>query len=179
MINTKFGNARINNDGYYIISSKKEGNNGKLLHRLIWESIWGKLPEGWIVHHLDGNKTNNCILNLYGMSRKYHNKLHFTGENNPNYGITLSEERKEQIRRYNLGRDIPEETRLKISKNKNSNGLYRVIKHKDKRYSQGFRWRYVYTLNGKTKTLSSVDLEKLKEKVLSKGLHWEKFTEVA
>lgn len=34
---TVFGNGRINSNGYYQIGTRKEGNKGKLLHRLIWE----------------------------------------------------------------------------------------------------------------------------------------------
>ena len=45
----------------------------------IWEQQWGKLPKGWVVHHIDGNKTNNCILNLQGMSKEDHVKLHHIG----------------------------------------------------------------------------------------------------
>lgn len=35
MIETKYGNATLNNYGYYKISSQKQGNNNQLLHRLI------------------------------------------------------------------------------------------------------------------------------------------------
>lgn len=34
-LHTKWGTAKINSDGYYVITSRKEGNNGKRLHRLI------------------------------------------------------------------------------------------------------------------------------------------------
>ena len=37
--NTKYGIAKIHNTGYYRITSRKEGNNGKLLHRLIFEDV--------------------------------------------------------------------------------------------------------------------------------------------
>lgn len=30
---TKFGTARINNYGYYVITSSKEDNHGKYLHK--------------------------------------------------------------------------------------------------------------------------------------------------
>lgn len=83
VLHTKFGIAKLQSNGYYHITSYKEGNYGKRLHRLIWESIWGKIPKNWVIHHVDGNKTNNCILNLWGMDKTYHNKLHNTGKNNP------------------------------------------------------------------------------------------------
>ena len=37
---TKFGTARLNKLGYYLITSRSEGNNGKLLHRLIFEDFY-------------------------------------------------------------------------------------------------------------------------------------------
>lgn len=40
IMKTKYGNAKIGNMGYYVITSYKEGNHRKLLHRLIWEDFW-------------------------------------------------------------------------------------------------------------------------------------------
>lgn len=104
---TKFGNAKVDNSGYYRISSGKEGNHGKLLHRLIFEDYYciTILPE-YIIHHKDGNKLNNQISNLELMDAKKHASFHnkgrkhsdlekqkmrdnhadFTGKNNPQYG---------------------------------------------------------------------------------------------
>lgn len=90
-LHTPWGTARINNDGYYWITSKKEGNHRKLLHRLIWEDFYGcEVPKGYIIHHKNGNKLDNCILNLQLMSRADHNKLHKIGKN-------LSEETRQKI----------------------------------------------------------------------------------
>ena len=62
---TKFGNAKISNKGYYIITSGKEGNHNKMLHRLIWEDWYDKpVPEGYVIHHLNHNKVDNRIQNL-------------------------------------------------------------------------------------------------------------------
>lgn len=78
---TKWGNAKINNDGYYIIRSWKEGNSGKLLHRLIWEDFWGcEIPKGYVIHHRDHNPLNNCIMNLQLMKRSEHISLHHKGK---------------------------------------------------------------------------------------------------
>lgn len=35
-----------------------------LAHRIIWELVFGKIPDGCIVDHKDGDKTNNKISNL-------------------------------------------------------------------------------------------------------------------
>ena len=37
---------------------------------------------------------------------------------------------------------------------------------------QGFIWSYDYKVDGKKKTITSVDLNKLKEKIRNKGLDW-------
>lgn len=59
--------------GYKIISiHKKEFRE----HRMIWEEINGKIPEGFVIHHKDHNRSNNDIDNLELMSRSEHAKLH-------------------------------------------------------------------------------------------------------
>lgn len=74
---TVFGNARINSSGYYWITSSKEGNKGKLLHRLIWEYYYGKsVPEGYDIHHLNLDKFDNRIQNLQCVEHGLHIKFH-------------------------------------------------------------------------------------------------------
>ncbi len=43
---------------------------------LVWESINGPLPKGWVVHHDDRNSLNDSIGNLYGLSRRDHAAEH-------------------------------------------------------------------------------------------------------
>lgn len=89
-IYTEFGIAR-KYGGYYRISSSKEGNMNKLLHRLIYEKEHNcTIPEGYVIHHLDGDKTNNDPNNLQMMEASKHNSLHMKGENNRYYGKKLS-----------------------------------------------------------------------------------------
>lgn len=49
---------------------------GKLLHRAIYESVRGPIPEGYQVHHKDENKTNNDPSNLVALSPSDHMKQH-------------------------------------------------------------------------------------------------------
>ena len=77
------------------------------------------------------------------------------GENNPMYGKTHSEE-----------------ARKKISEAQNTTGFYRVSKQKDNNYKQGFTWRYKYPYKSTKKSISSIDLKKLEEKVKKEGLEW-------
>jgi hypothetical protein len=85
-ITTKFGTAEISDDGYYRITSVKEGNLNKLLHRLIFEdSHQTKIPDGYIIHHEDGDKLNNNIENLVLMTKSQHAAIHMKMENNHQY----------------------------------------------------------------------------------------------
>ena len=86
---TKYGMAKIQKDGYYRIISKKEGNYGKQLHRLIARDYFGDWidkpdPNGdkWVIHHISGCKTENCVLNLEPIPKRDHDRLHMSGENN-------------------------------------------------------------------------------------------------
>lgn len=97
-MDTEFGIARLDK-GYWRINSEKEGNLGKLLHRLIYEKYYGKIPKGYVIHHKDGNKVNNDISNLEMIEASKHNKFHMLGKKNPFYG-----------------KKLPKKTRIKMSK---------------------------------------------------------------
>ncbi len=67
--NTKYdGHERLDKDGYMMVRIRK----GKyvLKHRLVWESINGKIPKGMALKFKDGNKMNININNLELISRK-------------------------------------------------------------------------------------------------------------
>ena len=177
---TKFGNAKIKDKGYYRITSEKEGNIDKFLHRLIFEDYHNcKLDKSDVIHHIDGDKTNNHPTNLICMSRKAHAILHSINRN-------ISEETKNKISESNSGENNPnygnpndyhhsEESKLNMSEARNTSGYFRVSKHKCKTCKQGFKWIYqYYDENNKRKNISSVDIKKLEEKVKAKGLEWRK-----
>ena len=168
-INTKFGVATINKtDGYYKITSRKEGNQGKLLHRLIYEDYHDiTLPDSIHIHHIDKDKTNNDIDNLMPISHSEHASLHHKGK-------ILSDKTKQKLRDIHLGMKCTEDCKLKMSKKHSTTGYYRVTKQVDKKSSQGFVWRYQYYENGKRKAISRVSFKELKKAVLAKGLRWEK-----
>ena len=187
-LKTKFGVAQIDSKGYYRITSGKEGNNNKFLHRLIFESFYGfKIPKNYIIHHKNGNKTDNCILNLQLMHISLHGKLHNIGKklsektkekiSNSRKGKTLSEKTKKKVAtnhaRYWKGKNRSKKTIEKISKKQTTTGILRVCKDKQKNCKQGFIWCYQYKESrNKNIKIVSVNLLKLKEKVLEKGLNW-------
>ncbi len=169
-IETKFGTATIDEKGYYRITSYNEGNRGKYVHRLIFEDFYKinldeEYPKGIIIHHNDGNKTNNNIWNLVPISIGEHTSIHHKSKK-------VSEKTKKRISEGNKGKIIPNKVRIKLSKSQNNTGYFRVHKHKSNNCEQGFYWQYCYYDNGKRKAISSISLKKLKEKVIGKGLEW-------
>lgn len=64
---TKKGYLRLNNSGKY---------GSRMVHDLIWEKYNGPIPEGYQIHHIDGNKLNNNISNLQLLDQMTHKRLH-------------------------------------------------------------------------------------------------------
>jgi group I intron endonuclease len=129
-------------------------------------------------------------MKLPGMAAKISKKLkgrEFSEEHRKNIseaqkGKKISEKTKNKISKATSGENNPmfgrhhtESARFKMSCRRNSTGYYRVYKYMDKKCKQGFRWRYsYYDENHKQVAISSVDINKLEEKVKSKGLPWYK-----
>lgn len=91
--------------------------------------------------------------------------------------IRHSEETRKKMRenhsRYWQGKTRSEETRKKMSEARNTTGFYRVSKQKNKNVKQGFMWCYRYQNESTIKSISRVNLLKLKEKVEAQNLLWE------
>lgn len=48
-------------------------NNGRdFQHRVVWEKAHGKIPKGYIIHHLNGIRDDNRLENLISIPRKRH-----------------------------------------------------------------------------------------------------------
>lgn len=73
----------IDTDGYILVNIGPNSNVSDYIpeHRLVWEQVNNKkLPKGWLVHHLNGIKTDNRPENLIAMSRSDHARRHFGSE---------------------------------------------------------------------------------------------------
>ena len=71
------GGKRKNNQGYVYIKQPTHPRADKsgyvAEHILVWEQTHGKLlPEGWVVHHLNGKKDDNRSKNLEGLPNRKH-----------------------------------------------------------------------------------------------------------
>ena len=66
----------IDVEGYQICTRLGENRNKKI-HRIIMEKIIGrKLLKNEVVHHVDGNRSNNNTSNLILMTKSEHSSLH-------------------------------------------------------------------------------------------------------
>lgn len=66
----EFRGTRYYKCGYYF------QHKGKRLHRAVWEYFNGEIPEGYHIHHIDEDRTNNNIENLALLPGIEHSTMH-------------------------------------------------------------------------------------------------------
>lgn len=101
-------------------------------HRFIWEELVGPIPPGYVVHHKNGDHSDNRVPNLACLPRQEHSSLHTKGRlpttrqrealaigsAMPNHGWHHTDETKVRISaamRAKAGHAQSDETRAKIS----------------------------------------------------------------
>jgi hypothetical protein len=78
------GTRRLNQNGYVEVKTAHGQRRWPFEHRVVWESIHDSLPKGWVIHHIDGDRTNNAPSNLAACEsngehhRTYHAEQHRT-----------------------------------------------------------------------------------------------------
>lgn len=81
----------------YVWDYETNKNISKRLHRLVWETFNGEIPENMQIDHKDGNPTNNALDNLKCVTAKENSnnpntKWKLQGQNNGMYGHTHTNE---------------------------------------------------------------------------------------
>lgn len=61
------------NGGHYY---RSHDNKSIAIHRVVWESYYGEIPGGCVIHHIDFNPANNDIKNLQCLTKVEHRRLH-------------------------------------------------------------------------------------------------------
>jgi len=59
-----------------ILDKQKEVKIKKISHKKIYEKVYGKVKDGWDVHHIDWDHENNNINNLIAIPKKIHYLTH-------------------------------------------------------------------------------------------------------
>ena len=71
---------QINKKGYYTVTLCHNGKSHSFpLHIIIYKTVYGKIPKGYQIHHIDYDKTNNNPSNLMLIDPSKHLSLHKTG----------------------------------------------------------------------------------------------------
>ena len=66
----------------YFWGRRESGDKKKVaLHVAVWEHHNGPVPDGYVVHHKDGNPLNNDVANLECVTISHHCEIHDTGRN--------------------------------------------------------------------------------------------------
>lgn len=119
----------------YIMFGAKLGNG----HRLVWKAFYGETPKGLEIHHKNGIKTDNRLINLEMCTRSqnqkynYENKvLNTSGEKNGMSELT----EKEVLEIYDLIKKGESNDVISIKYNIHSRYVS-LIRH-------GKRWKYLF-----------------------------------
>lgn len=82
-----------------LYNSSNVNGSVKYTHRRVWEEHFGKIPDGFIIHHKNGDKNDNRIENLILMTRADHMSLHASIKRGEKWnGEQLTEEQKRRIK---------------------------------------------------------------------------------
>lgn len=125
------------------------GNKNKTLSKETKQYISEEIKKAW--------KNPESKLNSEARNQKISNKM--SGEKHYFYGTKFSKEHKNKIAEG-------------VIQAKNTTGIYRVTISKNPTTKQGFSFQYQYHENNKIHTISSVNLNNLKERVLDNNLPW-------
>lgn len=72
---------KLEKSGYYRQTTNwNSPKNSVRLHQAVWEFYNGPIPQGYYIHHKDGNRANNDILNLELVTPKQHALRHASKE---------------------------------------------------------------------------------------------------
>lgn len=131
--------------GYKRITLSKDGKTIRVLvHRLVWESFNGDIPEGYQINHLDENPCNNNLENLNLVTPQ--ENLNY-GKHNQNISLSLINNKvlSRVVKQYDLdGNFIKEWPSLSEIKRQLNYSVGNIFKCCQGKYKQAYKyiWRY-------------------------------------
>lgn len=101
----------INSVGYSRVTLSKDGKTKRFfVHRLVYETILGEVPNGLHIHHINELKHDNSIENLMPVTARENN--HFSAKA---LGYKLKQEDVDYIRKNGLGtREIADKFNISL-----------------------------------------------------------------
>lgn len=130
--------------GYYQIGLRKQSNRKfYLVHRLVWETFNGQIPEGYEINHLDERPVNNALSNL---SLVTHRENINYGTRNERAGKVLKNGKKsKQVLQFDLQDNFVKEY-LSTHQAERETGFdnSNIAKCCNGKYktAYGFKWKY-------------------------------------
>ena len=133
---------RDNGCGYQYVYIRNTDNKYKScrVHRLVWETFVGPIPEGLQINHKDENKSNNSLRNLELMTPKQNNNY---GTKNIRASLTLSK----PIAQIDMvsGEILKEYPSLACAKKEYGGSIGYAARGRTKK-AYGFKWKYLTDL---------------------------------
>lgn len=99
-----YTNGRSMGEHYYV--TFKSDTIG--VHRLVYETFFGPIPEGYDIHHINHNPKDNRVINLCSIEAKKHQRLHIE-EKKEKMKIMAAEKTSKAIIQYTLDGDFVSE----------------------------------------------------------------------
>jgi len=124
-------------NGYLQSNVKKQGTMP--LHKYVWIKFNGSIPDGYIIHHQDGNIYNNLLTNLVSVTRAEHLAIHRKDKAfNKSKKLNIS-----KVKNDDTGIIYDSIAQAGNETGTNKVSIWYVLNNKNKRKSAGgFKWSY-------------------------------------
>lgn len=130
----------IGKDGYVFVT-KQKGYKHRGLHQYIWMCVNGDIPEGYDIHHIDGNKQNNSIYNLELIERHKHLSEHKIGKHHSEEHIRKLSKKVAQYSLYNVLVKVWESA-MECGRNGFDQGNVSKCCNGERKTHKGYKWKY-------------------------------------
>ena len=137
--------GKIDRGGYIKVNPPK-GYKHCCIHQYIWMAANGcDIPDGYDIHHIDGNKLNNSIYNLELVNHKKHVSEHNKGKILSEEHIRkISEANSKQVAQYTLEGELNKVWNSAMEAERNGFSQRHISEccQGKRKTHKGFIWKY-------------------------------------